>query len=151
MVPIDYTGALARTRLLLMESGTAIWADADLQGAIQLALGEISLYAGQALTLNGLDSAVSTTVPAILESALVVGSAGYAAAARAEDQAEQFELANESATSATWSSARLTDFRSMLGKVYPAEQSRTGTQKAAASGPWANWEDDFGEVEKEDI
>ena len=151
MAALIYSDALARVRLLLMEAGNAIWADTDLQGAIRLALGEASLSAGAALTLTGLDSAVATTLPAVLESALIVGAAGYAAAARAEDRAEAFELANESQASISWAASRLGEWRFMLGKVYPPEQARTASQKTASSGPWTGWADDFGEVGDEDF
>jgi hypothetical protein len=148
---LNYTNALAYTRLLLMESGTAIWADGDIQGAIRLALGEMGLYSGEPFTLNGLDGALVTTIPGVLESALVVGAAGYAAAARGEDRAEAFELANESKSSLTFSAERLKEYRGMLEKVYPngyARQKGFTSAVPGTDGAYGKWKDDFGERER---
>lgn len=123
-----YTDALARVRLLLMDASSAIWVDADLQGAIRLALGEASLYAKAVLTLNGLDSAVTTTLPSVLESGLIVGAAGYAAAARGEDRAEAYELASESARSVSWATEQLAAWRGMLALNYPGTSPESSAQ-----------------------
>lgn len=170
----DYATTLGRVRAFVMDAGSAIWADADLQGAIRIAVGETSLYAGSALTLSGLDGAGSTTVPAALETALIIGSAGYAAAARTADRAENFELAGEADALAAWGSARLRDWRGMLAGQYPnaaavsddiaarelaadtrvaaradalsaAEAARVNGLRISGNSAWGAWTDDFGE------
>jgi hypothetical protein len=115
----DYATTLTRLRVFLMDSSSAIWADADLQGSIRMAVGETSLYAGSTLTLSGLDGAGATTIPTALETALLSGSAGYAAAARTADRAENFELNGEADALAKWAAARLEDWRGMLAAQYP--------------------------------
>lgn len=142
---IDYATALSRVRSWVMDSGSLIWTDADLQGGIRLALQEINLASGQAYTLNGLDGAVTTTLPVKLEGVLVLGGAGFAATARTLDRAESYELANEGSDVKGWAEKTLSRFSSLLSKLYPSDQARTASQKAAASGPWKAWADDFGE------
>jgi len=115
----DYSTTLSRLRVFLMDAGSGVWADADLQGAIRLAVGEVGLYNGVAVTLSGLDAAVTTTIPAGLESALQVGAAGYASAARGVDRAEAFELAGEAGALLNWSALRLGEWRVMLAAQYP--------------------------------
>jgi hypothetical protein len=115
----DYATTLSRLRAFLMDSGSTIWTDADLQGSIRLAVQEVSLYNAAAVTLSGLDGAGSTTVSAVLEGGLLVGAAGYAATARSGDRAETFELAGEAGVMLAWGSARLEEWRSMLRTQYP--------------------------------
>ncbi len=137
-MPFDLTTTLSRVRSLLMESGTAIWSDAVITEGIRLAAGEAGLAKAQPLTLAGLDGAASTTLPTVLESALVVGGAAYAALARAADRAEQFELANESGALAAWGEARLADWRRMLQEGFAA--LRAANLRSGAS-PWSAWEE----------
>lgn len=142
---IDYTTALARTRAFLMDSSSAIWADADLQGAIRMALGEINVVAGAGFQVSGLDAALVTTLPATLESLVVLGAAGYASVARAADRSEAFELVGEFKDTKQWGEERLAEFRGLLGKLYPGDQVRTAGMRAATSGVFGAWPDDFGE------
>ena len=106
------------------------------------------MRAGEAYTLSGLDGAGATTLPTLAEGLLVVGAAAYAATARAVDRAESYDLANEAEGVNTWAVKEFASFRGMLERMYPPEQSRTAGQKAAVDPPWAGWEDDFGEVGK---
>ena len=143
--------ALSRTRSFVMDSGSTIWADADLQGGIRLALQEINLFSGQAYTINGLDSAVATTLPTLLDGVLVMGAGAMAATTRALDRGEAFELANEGGEVKGWGEKMLQSFRGQLDRMYPPEQTRTASQKAASAGPWGSWGDDFGEVGRETL
>lgn len=136
-MPFDLSTTISRVRSLLMESGTAIWTDAVITEGIRLAVGEAGLRKAQPLTLAGLDGAGSTTLPAVLESALVVGGAAYAVLARAADRAEQFELANEAGTLAAWGEARLADWRVMLAEGLAALR---GAELRAGAVPWMAWE-----------
>jgi hypothetical protein len=148
---IDYSAALARVRAFLMDSSSLVWQDSDLQGAIRLSLGEISLLAGEGFFLSGLDSAVNTTLPANLEALLVVGAGGYAGVSRAADRSEAFELVGEFKDTKQWGEKRLAEFRSQLGKIYPGDHARTASQRSATAQPWASWTDDFGEKGSSDL
>jgi hypothetical protein len=162
---LDLTTTLTRTAGLLQDASNALWSTADLTNAIRLALGEMSLAAGTALTLNGLDSTSSTTVPALMESALVVGSAAYAASSRQVDKAD-FEVLSEATELSPWVVARMADFRRMLAMQYPGSlpesngsTSNGGVQAPpawettrlaglrASNNPYTSWADDFGEKE----
>jgi hypothetical protein len=115
----DYATTLSRLRIFLMDSGSSVWADTDLQTAIRLGVGEVSLYNGAAVTLSGLDGAVTTTVATVLEAGLLVGAAGYAATARSVDRAEAYELGGESSVLLSWGVSRLEEWRAMLRAQYP--------------------------------
>jgi hypothetical protein len=143
---LTYADALARTRLLVSDSGSTRWADADLQAGIRLALQEVSLFAGNAYTLSGLDGAGSTTLPSLLEGVLVLGAGAYAGQARAVNRAESFELANEGSDVRVWAEKGVAGFLGALERMFPKEQTRTASQKAAVDPPWGGWADDFGEV-----
>jgi hypothetical protein len=134
-----------------MDSGSLSWADADLQEGIRLSLAEISLRAGEGYTLSGLDGAGATTLPTLAEGLLVLGAAAYAATARAVDRAESYDLANEAEGVNTWAVKEFVSFRLLLERMYPPEQTRTASQKAATDPPWSGWADDFGEIGKNDL
>ncbi|MBN1370523.1 MAG: hypothetical protein JW987_01075 [Anaerolineaceae bacterium] len=136
-MPFDLSNTISRVRNLLIESGTAIWTDAIITEGIRLAVGEAALRKVQPFTLAGLDGAGSTTLPAVLESALVVGGAAYAVLARSVDRAEQFELANEAPTLTAWGEARLADWRRMLAEGLAALRA---AELRAGAAPWMAWE-----------
>jgi hypothetical protein len=142
----DLTTIQARAAALLMDTGNELWSAADVTNAVRMALYEMSLAAGSPLTLSGLDMAASTTVPALLEGALIVGAAGYAAAARQADKAD-FEVASEAKELKPWAEARLREFRSMLEQMYPAGSARLANMRSSSS-PWSSWKDDFGEKDR---
>ena len=110
---------LARLQTLLMDTDSRIWDEATLTEALRLALGEYNLAAPIPVTLTGLDEAALTTLPDRHASLLVLGAAGYAAAARGLDRAEGFEFEQEARDLQAWSAARLSDFRALLAIVYP--------------------------------
>jgi DNA-binding protein len=69
-------------------------------------------------TLNGLDSASSTTVPLDDETLVAIGAAGYAATSRAVDFAEQVTLDRLTSQQVrAWGLAKLQEFRSGLKAV----------------------------------
>ena len=143
---LDYTTALSRTRAYLMDAGSMIWTDGDLTGCLRLALQVAGLYAGSAYTLSGLDGAASTSLPAPLEGALIVGAAAYAAGSRAVDRAEAYELNGESAALDAWADRQLREWV-LLVATY-VEQTRLTSLRtllASPNGIYAAWGDDFGE------
>lgn len=74
-------------------------------------------------TLNGLDSASATTVPDEHVSVLAQGAAGYAAATRALDLAEQISVDREVTTRlAAWATNTLTRFNAELTALAIAGQ-----------------------------
>jgi hypothetical protein len=165
---LDLATALTRTAGMLSDASNALWSTTDLTNALRLALGEMSLAARTALTLKDLDTAAATTVPAILENALIVGGAAYAASSRQVDKAD-FEVLTEAKDLTPWVVARMTDFRRMLSMQYPGSLPEDGTGVSgsskfeeppawektrlaglrASSNPYAHWDDDFGEKSNE--
>jgi hypothetical protein len=113
------TSLSTRVSALLMDSANLIWPAAAITEGIRSAIGEYGTAGKSAVTLDGLDSASSTTLPAVHDTVIVVGAAGYAAAARAADRAESFQLGSESAELKTWADKRLSEFRGMLGFIFP--------------------------------
>lgn len=142
---VDYATILARVRVLVMDGSSLIWSDSDLQAGIRLALQELNLRGGTTQTLKDLDGAAATTLAANLEGVLAVGSAAYAARARAVDRAEAYELANEGAALGAWAEGQAQAFEKLLEVLYPAEQARTAGQKTASTNIFGAWADDFGE------
>ena len=69
-------------------------------------------------TLNGLDSATSTTLPLEDETLVATGAAGYAATSRAVDLAEQVTLDRLTAQQVrAWGMAKMQEFRAGLKTV----------------------------------
>jgi hypothetical protein len=82
-----------RVEMYLGDSSNLTYSTDTLDEAIRSALAEISVVHGTALTLNGLDSASATTLPALDEFALIIGAVAFALqfrnAARLEDAMPQ--------------------------------------------------------------
>src|SRR5512140_130116 len=125
---LDLATALTRTAGLL----------ADASNALRLALGEMSLAARTALTLKDLDSAAATTVPAILENALIVGAAAYAGSSRQVDKSD-FQVLSEAKELSPWVVARMTDFRRMLSMQYPGALPESGSGSTGSTA--SKWEE----------
>jgi hypothetical protein len=113
-----------RVEALVMDIGNRIFDTSTIAEGIRLALGEYNLARESAalapVTLSGLDGAALTTLDSGHESLLVLGGAGYAAAARAVDRAESFELDKEARDLTSWAEKRLAEFRAMLRSIHPA-------------------------------
>lgn len=77
-----------RVETHLSDSTNLTYSTTVLDEAIRSALAEISAVQGTALTLSGLDTAVSTTLPALDDFALVIGSVAYALSFRMTGRAE---------------------------------------------------------------
>ncbi len=86
------TTLTARLRLLLKDSAGLTWSDAELGECIHQALDDLNQAAGQAWTISGLDGAVSTDLPAGLDSLLTRGAAGYALLMLAASRADLFNF-----------------------------------------------------------
>lgn len=147
----------ARVSTYLMDPNNLVWASGDITEAIRLALGEYSLAAQTAYTLNGLDSATTTSYPDLHEFLMVIGAAGYAATARGIDRSEGFDEDKESATLSAWGKQRLADFRNYLVMTFPgyspsatpdpstpspAEADRRAEFRTTSNPAWAAWTDD---------
>jgi hypothetical protein len=110
----------ARVRSLLMDAGASpIWSDATITEGVRLALGEYALAGAAAQTLEGLDGAAVTSLPAVHESLLVGGAAAYAALARNVDRAESFQLDGEAGQLKSWADTRLKEYKAGLSFVFP--------------------------------
>jgi hypothetical protein len=76
-------------------------------------------------TIEDLDSATATTVPADDESLICTGAAGFAALSRALDLDEQVTLDRDVPTKAkTWAGQKLQDFRQGLAAIARAQAVR---------------------------
>ncbi len=117
---LTLTTATDFVELLLADSSNVKWSTSEISFAIRQALGELSEAAGQAFTLNGLDGAAATTVPALLESALISGAAGFCAVIRVGSRADwESSAEGEPARLSAWGAARLGEFRSQVKAKYP--------------------------------
>lgn len=146
-------GMRARVAAALMDSDRRVWSDAALEEALRLALGEYQLAGGAAVTLAGLDGAAATTLPALHESMVVAGAAGYAGVMRSVDRVDAFDPDDESRALVAWAQALLLTFRQMLGGVFPGyggapvvsgqpssgEQARLAGLRTSANPPWGRW------------
>lgn len=93
-------------------------------------------------TLNGLDSATSTSLPIEDESLVAQGSAGYAATSRAVDLAEQVTLDRLTAQQVrAWGLSKLQEFRAGLKRVARREALRAA--RPVALDPLDRYEGDW--------
>jgi hypothetical protein len=142
--------ATERAAIVLGDVGNLKWSAAEVAAGLAQALGEMSLAAGQALTLAGLEGAAATTLPATLERALVTGAAGWCAVMRAGAKADwESQSQGEPQRLAEWGDRRLVEFRAQLGQVYRDEARLHGQRTSSA--PWAGWADDFGERGRDEL
>lgn len=145
-----------RVKTFLMDSSALVWAADDITEAIRLALGEYNLASSGIATIDGLDSATSTTLPAVYDFVIVVGAAGYAASARGVDRVEGFDEDKESGSLTSWAALRLKEFRAFLAMAFPgysttqppapdsnapapAEAARQGTLRTTTNPAWGTW------------
>jgi len=88
----DYTDLLIRVRAGLMDTSAAVWQSPELDEALRQALADMSLSAGAAYTITGLDGALITSLPAQYFATLVRGAAAYAVLWRAIERLDAFSL-----------------------------------------------------------
>ncbi len=101
-----------------------LWADeALLYFPDELTAGKVArIFYDKLQTIEDLDSATATTVPADDESLICTGAAGYAAMSRALDLGEQVTLDRDVPQKAkTWAGQKLQDFRQGLAAVARAQ------------------------------
>lgn len=147
---LDLSTTHEKVAALLGDPAHVRWDEDQIELAIAQALGEISLAAGQPLTLNGLEDAPETSVPEQLAAALVSGAAGFCAVMRAGARADwESQAEGEPQRLSAWGEARLAEFRAQVGRLFAVEarlhSQRTGT------APWGGWPDDFGELGQNDL
>ncbi len=141
----DLATVITRVENFCLDASNVKFTEASITDAIRQALGDMSLAAGVVLTLDGLDSAAATTLPARLEGALVTGAAGYVALMRAGSRADwESQSQAEPKKLQDWGSYWLKYFRGRLDDYYPAETGRMYDQRRT-SAPFAAWADDLGE------
>jgi hypothetical protein len=117
---MNLTTAIERVRGLLDDAGAPmVWTDAGITAAIRQAVGEYGFAGEAAVTLQGLDGAASTSLPAVHFAAVCWGSAGYAVLSRAIDQVDAFRLGAPSDDLRAWGEQRLREYKAMLGVVFP--------------------------------
>lgn len=115
-----------RVSQTLLDTGSAIWAAAAVTEGIRTALGEYNFAAkiedpaAVAVTLNGLDGAAATTLPADHDTPIVWGACAYCVQARAVDRADSLSLGADAVKLKAWGDDRLREFKIMLGTLFPA-------------------------------
>lgn len=120
-----------RVEAFLQDGTNLIFETGTLDEALRLALSDYSLTLGTVQTISGLDGAAVTSVPALHESVLVIGAAGYAVVSRAIRRAESYQAHQELPKPVlTWGQARLDQFSRLL------EQIRLGTFRVSTVTPW---------------
>lgn len=95
-----------RVARVLMDPGRLVWAEAVLEEAIRLALGEYNQTLSGAATLQGLDGALQSTLPGEHESLIVLGGAAHAAAICLAGKVEAFPPAAIREDLASWAKQR---------------------------------------------
>ncbi len=139
------TGLIALVEDFLKDGANVKYSEAEITRALQVALSEASLAAGQSLVISGLDGAELTTLPPRLEQPLACGAAGICAMMRAGARAEwERRPGQEPERLMAWGEYWFAHFQARLAEFYPAATARTADQRRTAS-PWAAWNDDFGE------
>ncbi len=110
------TTLIDRVELFMADSNNKSWSTSTITECMRLALNQVNDAAGKsgtsAYTINGLDTAVTTTIPTPDLEALLVGTAMYCAKNRAVDRLEKANL-GEGPTAgldkwAAWAEARFT-------------------------------------------
>ena len=141
---VTLAAILTRTEDFLLDGSNSKFTEADITNAIRAAMGEVSLKAGEVLTLDGLDSAAATTLPARLESVLVVGAAAHCALMRAGARADwESQAEGEPKKLFDWGSYWMKYFLGRVSDFYPTELRMYDQRRSAA--PFASWADDLGE------
>lgn len=88
---------------------------------------ELRIYYTKLHTIQNLDSAAATTLPAHHESLIVTGAAGYAALSRSVERAEEFNLDEKLPDRLkAWGLDRIQDFRAKLEKFSAAQRISYG-------------------------
>jgi len=121
-----------RVEAYLQDSTNLVFDVNTLEECIRLAMADYSMSTGVAHTLAGLDGAAATTLPAIHDSVIVIGSAGYTITSRAIKRAESYQMSQKVPKEVTeWGWERLNQFSRLLEKV------RLGTFRVSTAQPWA--------------
>jgi hypothetical protein len=87
-----YTDILARLRAGLIDANGLIWDNNELDEALRQALADMALAAGADYTLDGLDGALTTSLPIQHFATLVRGAAAYALLWRAAERVDAFNV-----------------------------------------------------------
>ncbi len=124
-----------RVRCHLNDAAGLIWTDAMLGAAVRSALQAIGRIVEETFTLEGLDGALETTLPAEDEHALVTGAVAYALTFRASGRFEDASLNQDLPSAlADWASAHMARFQALLGEI------RTRDQQRSVEVPYCEWE-----------
>ncbi len=127
-----------RVEQTLVDNSNVIWPALAITEGIRSALGEYNL-AGKiddptftALTIQNLDTAPATTLPAEHDTVIVWGAAGYCVQARAVDRIDSYQLGSKSADLKAWGDARLKEFKAMLSGIFPKYLAIASTSSGGA-------------------
>ena len=133
---IDYQNLEQRVSSLLQDLTRLTFSSELIREGVRIALREYSVYSGMSETISGLDEAERTSVPEDDCGILVLGAAGYIAAAKTIDRQQHFNLQGELPEGVTSLGSRLLlRFDRLLGTVKSA-RSRAADVECWGSG-WA--------------
>jgi hypothetical protein len=126
--------------LALGDTTNLIWSTETLDQAIRAALAALSGVYGATLTLNGLDSATTTTLEEGDTQALVLGATAYALASRVAERFEEASPVREDIDALVKNRDKtMAQFQDQL------EQVRLRKIQGAEDAPYAAWDWEEGE------
>lgn len=148
-----------RIRATLHDIPGLVYDTPTLDEALRAALAAYTVGNLFAVRLEGLDGAADTSLPASHEALIVLGAAGYAARARAAEQAGRAQPEGDPAALRLWAESQLAEFQRLLASVFPAlgmspeaaaqadrEADRAAAEaaclsqlRASAAAPWSAW------------
>ncbi len=89
------TSLETRIKTYLSDTTSLVFSTGLVDEGMRLALGQYNLVMVSSCTINGLDGAGATTLPANAESLIVLGAGGYACQSRLVKRSESFNLAQK--------------------------------------------------------
>jgi len=138
-MPASLTSVKIQLETQLSELSSLVWSSTALEEAVRAALAEIAGTYGSAVTLNGLDGAISTTLEDTDVHALVIGGVAHAARFRIFGRFEEAtpENLNHDALIG-WAEAAMAVFQSALIQI------RLRRFQESIDPPYSPWDWDEG-------
>jgi GAF domain-containing protein len=138
-MPASLISVKTQLETQLSELSSLVWSSSALEEAIRAALAEIAGTYGAAVTLSGLDGAISTTLEDADVQVLVIGSVAHAARFRIFGRFEEVtpeDLDHDAMIH--WAEAAMAEFQSALTQI------RLRLFQESIDPPYSTWEWDEG-------
>lgn len=133
------TSAKAQLETQLSEFSTLVWSSTALEEALRASLAEISRAYGSAVTLNGLDGALITTLEEVDTHVLIIGGVAYATRFRVMGRFEEATPEDSQSEDMTrWATETMAKFQSALTQI------RLRRFQESADPPYSPWDWDEG-------